>query len=163
MEQMINRAYLLIGGNMGNRLALLEQASSMLAQHCGSIVRQSAVYETAAWGRTNQPAFLNQAIELNTSLEAPALLTQTNAIELALGRVRNEQYAPRLMDIDLIFFNEAIIHLPQLTIPHPHIAVRRFVLVPLAELIPDYIHPVLKISVQTMLEQCSDPLDVHKL
>lgn len=163
MEQRINHAYLLIGGNMGNRNALLETARRHITQECGHISRQSSVYETEAWGKTDQPSFLNQVVEVETLLAPTTLMEKILAVEMAMGRKRNEKYGPRLMDIDILLFNDAMIQLPHLVIPHPHLAQRRFALTPLAELVPHYLHPILKISIQQMLEQCTDPLHVHKL
>lgn len=147
---------------MGNREALLHTAASAIATRCGIICRQSAVYETEAWGKEDQPAFLNQVLELDTGLEPEALLAAVLHIEQDMGRERLEQYGPRLMDIDILLYNDAIVHTPTLTIPHPHMAARRFVLVPLAQLVPGLVHPIHHISIQQMLEQCTDPLHVYK-
>lgn len=163
MNRMINQAYLLIGGNMGDRLVLLAQARETIAQSCGVITRMSAVYETAAWGKTDQPSFLNQVLELNTSLDAHQLLQTVLVIEQQMGRQRTEKYAPRLMDIDILLFNNEVINTATLQVPHPHMAVRRFVLKPLSELVPDYLHPITKITITRMLENCTDHLKVYKL
>lgn len=158
----MNRAYLLIGGNMGDREALLLQAIVAIGEACGSIARQSAIYETAAWGKEDQPPFLNQVLELDTHLAPEALLQAALQIEQEMGRLRGEKYGPRLMDIDILLYNDAVVQLPQLTIPHPHMAARRFVLAPLAELVPHLQHPIHQISIQQLLQQCTDPLHVYK-
>lgn len=163
MEQSTNNAYLLTGGNMGDRMALLAAARQGLAQTCGTILRQSSVYETEAWGKTDQPPFLNQVLEISTSLLPLDLLAAILNIERQLGRERAEKYGPRLMDIDILLFNESVISLPSLVVPHPHMSQRRFVLAPLAELIPDYVHPVTQITISDMLAQCNDPLQVYKM
>lgn len=147
---------------MGDREALLKQAIEAIGRGCGTIARQSAIYETAAWGKEDQPPFLNQVLELDTLLAPVALLQAVLHIEQEMGRQRGEKYGPRLMDIDILLYNDAVVQLPQLTIPHPHMASRRFVLVPLAELVPQLQHPIHQISIQQLLEQCTDPLHVYK-
>lgn len=163
MKQLINNAYLLIGGNMGDRLVLLQQAVSKIEASAGTILKKSSVYETAAWGKTDQHAFLNQALLVATGLEPEPLLHQLLAIEQEMGRQRKERFGPRLMDIDIIFFNKQVINTADLTVPHPQMHLRRFVLQPLAEIAPDYLHPQLNTTVQELLAVCTDPLKVHKL
>jgi 2-amino-4-hydroxy-6-hydroxymethyldihydropteridine diphosphokinase len=158
----MNRVYLLLGGNTGNRFEMLQNARELVAQNCGNIIKASGIYETAAWGRENQPAFLNQVIYIKTKLEALALLTCILDIERTMGRVREEKYAPRTIDIDMLFFNRAVIHQPQLTIPHPEIQNRRFVLVPLKEIAPRKMHPVLHKTTTLLLKECADSLGVKK-
>jgi 2-amino-4-hydroxy-6-hydroxymethyldihydropteridine diphosphokinase len=121
------------------------------------------VYETEAWGLTDQPLFLNQVVELDTVLAPHMLLNTVLQIELQMGRARKEKYGPRLMDIDILLFGNAIVNDPELVVPHPHMAQRRFVLVPLAELVPQLVHPILNMTIQQMLAQCPDPLHVYKL
>ncbi len=155
-------AYLLLGGNTGNRGAMLEAARQGIQREVGEILRQSAIYETAAWGKENQADFLNQAIEVETALPARDLLAACLGIEAGLGRVRKETNGPRPIDIDILFFDHDVYHTPLLQVPHPRMPQRRFVLVPLAELIPDYRHPQLHQSVGQLLEACTDPLPVKK-
>lgn len=162
MEQRMNCAYLLIGGNMGQRELLLEEARRHIGLYCGEVSARSAIYETEAWGKTDQPAFLNQVLAVDTLLAPEALLQQVLQIEQTMGRQRLEKYGPRLMDIDILLYNNEVVQLPQLVIPHPHMAARRFVLAPLAELAPGFIHPIHQISIQRLLEQCTDPLHVYK-
>jgi 2-amino-4-hydroxy-6-hydroxymethyldihydropteridine diphosphokinase len=158
----MNKAYLLTGTNMGEREQNLETAREWIEAECGKISLVSSLYETAAWGQTEQPAFLNQALEIQTSLNAAQLIRHILKIEKNMGRVREEKYGPRLIDIDIIFFDDEIVATSFLKIPHPEMQNRRFVLVPLNEIIPDFIHPVLKKTVQELLDDCPDPLPVKK-
>ena len=158
----MNTVYLLTGGNVGNRQQYLQESARLIELACGKIVRRSAIYETAPWGKTDQAAFLNQALELLTALPAAGLMEQLLAIEQTAGRKRAEKYGPRTIDIDILLFNNEIIHTPLLTIPHPHMAGRRFVLEPLNEIAPGYIHPVLEKNITRLLQECPDPLPVKK-
>ena len=158
----MNSAYLLTGGNVGDRPANLLTASTQISQVCGPIVKSSSVYETAPWGNNLQPAFLNQVLFVHTLLSARKLLNAILSIEAKMGRKRFEKYGPRLIDIDLLFFNSDIIRLPHLHIPHPEMIHRRFVMEPLAEIAPEFIHPVFQLSVKALLLQCEDKLDVKK-
>jgi 2-amino-4-hydroxy-6-hydroxymethyldihydropteridine diphosphokinase len=158
----MNKAYLLTGTNMGEREQNLETAREWIEAECGKISLISLLYETAAWGKTEQPAFLNQALEIQTGLNAAQLIRHILKIEKNMGRVREEKYGPRLIDIDIIFFADEIIATSFLKIPHPEMQNRRFVLVPLNEIIPDFIHPVLKKTVRELLDDCPDPLPVKK-
>lgn len=158
----MNHTYLLTGGNLGDRMENLEAAKTTIGQRVGEILKVSAVYETAAWGKEDQPDYLNQVLELQTGNTAPALLKALLEIENELGRVRMEKYDSRLIDIDILFFNDAIIQQPQLTIPHPRLHERRFVLEPLCEIAPGFVHPVFKQSMAQLLQACNDPLYVKK-
>jgi 2-amino-4-hydroxy-6-hydroxymethyldihydropteridine diphosphokinase len=158
----MNKAYLLTGGNVGNRKEYLEKSAILIGMVCGKIVHQSALYETAAWGKINQAAFLNQALELHTSLAAAELMTQLLAIEEKMGRKRMEKYGPRVIDIDILLFNHQIIRSPIITLPHPELANRRFALTPLNEIAAGYIHPLLKKSIHRLLQICPDTLPVKK-
>jgi 2-amino-4-hydroxy-6-hydroxymethyldihydropteridine diphosphokinase len=159
----MNKAYLLIGGNIGTRLNNLAWAEELLEANTGRITERSGAYETAAWGNTNQPAFLNKAFLLQTDLSAEELLRKIMIIEREMGRVRTRKYSPRIIDIDILFYNQEIINLPQLIVPHPEIQNRRFVLVPLNEIAPDFIHPVLNKSIRQLLAECPDKLGVKRL
>ena len=127
-------AYLLIGGNLGNRKENLSKAISLINEQCGSLTRSSSIYETEAWGKTDQPSFLNQALEISTSLNARQLMRKVLKIEKEMGRVRKEKLGPRIIDIDILLFENEIHDLRFLKIPHPEMQNRRFVLVPLAEI-----------------------------
>lgn len=158
----MNQAYLLTGGNLGNRAENLREALQLIDAQAGNILQCSPVFETAAWGKTNQPDYLNQAILIQTALDAPALLECLLAIEKQLGRLRQEKYGSRTIDIDILFYNDCIIRTGSLVVPHPQIQNRRFVLVPLNEIAPAFVHPVLKSTVQQLLQACTDPLNVKK-
>jgi 2-amino-4-hydroxy-6-hydroxymethyldihydropteridine diphosphokinase len=158
----MNTVFLLLGGNLGDRRKILENAIALIARRAGKIKKSSSIYETAAWGKIEQPDYLNQALMVETTLTARQLLETTLLIESDMGRVRKKIWEPRLIDIDILFFNRDIIRLKHLKIPHPHLQYRRFVLVPLTEIAPDFIHPVLETSISQLLKQCSDPLEVRK-
>lgn len=159
-----NTAYLLLGGNLGDREANLAHAIALLNEQVGEVLSVSALYETAAWGKTDQPAFLNQAVGLQTNLPALAVLTQALAIEQELGRVRKDKWGERLIDIDLILFGNEIINIPdKLQVPHPHMQNRRFVMEPLAEIAPDVVHPVLGKTMLDISKNINDPLTVTRL
>lgn len=159
----MQQALLLLGSNQGNREALLENARNSLVQGVGEITRVSSLYETAPWGNTNQPDFLNQVIEINTLLSPEVLLKTTLRIEEQLGRYRSYRNAPRTIDIDILFYGNEIVQLPHLQIPHPRLQDRLFVLIPLQELVPQLVHPVLKKTVDELVEACADPLNVKKM
>jgi len=158
----MNIAYLLIGGNLGNREEYLQTAEELILKHCGTLLKKSAVYETAAWGNTNQPAFLNQVLMIKTELNARQLIRRILKIEKSMGRIRQEKGGPRLIDIDILFYNKEIFNLRFLTIPHPEIQNRRFVLQPLADIEPELVHPILKKTISDLLLQCIDKLPVNK-
>lgn len=155
--------YLLLGSNLGDRPAFLRAAHDRISRQVGSVQAASAVYETTAWGKTDQAAFLNQVLLVKTRLAPDQVLQETQAIERELGRVRKEKWTARVVDIDILFYGQQILHTPVLTIPHPHLHSRRFTLVPLAELAPDLMHPGLKKTVRELLETCPDPLEVTKV
>ena len=159
----MNIAYLLIGGNEGDRLAYLQETTRRIQYPGSRVLRASSVYETSPWGKTDQAAFLNQALALETSQDAPTLMKNLLATEEQLGRVRTERYGSRTIDIDILFFNGEIISLPWLTIPHPEVARRRFALEPLNEIAPDYLHPILRKTIHELLDICPDKLEVKKL
>ena len=156
-------AYLLIGGNLGNRKENLSKAVLLINEQCGSLTRSSSIYETEAWGKTDQPSFLNQALEISTSLNARQLMRKVLKIEEEMGRVRKEKLGPRIIDIDILLFENEIHDLRFLKIPHPEMQNRRFVLVPLAEINSNLQHPVLKKTIAELLEECPDNLEVKKI
>jgi 2-amino-4-hydroxy-6-hydroxymethyldihydropteridine diphosphokinase len=158
----MNKAYLLLGGNLGERGKNLETARAAIGEHCGTILRSSAVYETAAWGLSDQPPFLNQAIELETEFTAVQLIGKILKIEKDMGRERLEKNGPRNIDIDILLFNEEKIHYPFLVVPHPELQNRRFALAPMEEIAPELHHPIFKKTIQQLLAECRDVSDVKK-
>lgn len=158
----MNKTYLLLGSNMGNSKKLLAAAAKHIRKQIGLVTRQSGLYSTAAWGNTQQPDFLNQVIVVQTKLTAQQTIQTILSIEKEMGRVRTVKNAPRIIDIDILFFNKDIIKEKNLEVPHPHIPNRRFVLIPLNELSPNLKHPVFQQSIHYLLENCKDPLNVKK-
>jgi len=158
----MNKVYLLIGGNMGDRMANLAEAIHLINQEIGPIQLTSSIYETAAWGNTNQPDFLNQSLMLHTSLDAETVMRQLLNIEIGMGRKRDIPMGPRTIDLDIIYFNDLVIENELITIPHPKIAERKFVLMPLAEMAPQFLHPVLNKTNEALLKDCGDSLAVYK-
>lgn len=157
-------AYLLLGGNLGDREGNLKRAIELLNEKIGKVIAVSSLYETAAWGKTDQAAFLNQAVGLHTSLSAVEVLDLALSIEQELGRVRKDKWGERLIDIDLILFGDQIINIPdKLQVPHPHMQNRKFVMEPLAEIAPEVIHPVLGDTVLAICRNIADPLEVKKI
>lgn len=157
-------AYLLLGGNLGKREDNLQQAIKLISSKIGEVESISSVYETAAWGKTDQPSFLNQAVAVKTNLQPLAILHEALEIEHTLGRIRDVKWGERLIDIDLILIGSEVINIAdQLQVPHPHMQHRRFVMAPLAEIAPGVFHPVLKKTIKEILENITDKLDVKKL
>lgn len=158
----MNKTYLLLGSNMGNSQQQLSIAIKNITRQIGIVTRKSKLYTTAAWGNTNQPDFLNQVIIVETKQTALQTIKIILGIEKKMGRVRTKKNAPRIIDIDILFFNKEIIDENILTVPHPEIQNRRFVLIPLNELSPNFKHPVLHKTIHQILNSCSDTLDVKK-
>ncbi|PZR26998.1 MAG: 2-amino-4-hydroxy-6-hydroxymethyldihydropteridine diphosphokinase [Citrobacter freundii] len=159
----MNKAYLLTGGNIGEREKHLRQAMELIGEHCGPVIRASSVYETAAWGKNDQPGFLNQALLVETGMTAAELMKTLLEIEKEIGRIRLERYGPRVIDIDILLFNHEIHDEPLIRIPHPQLQNRRFALTPLADIAGSYIHPVLHKKIAELLDECPDELEVVKV
>lgn len=157
-----NRVYLLLGSNMGNSRQLLTRAKKHITKTIGPIGRESGIYRTAAWGNTHQPDFLNQVIIADTTLSPTETMQAILAIEKKMGRIRTVKNAPRFIDIDILFYNKQVIDEAGLQVPHPQLNKRRFVLVPLNELSPLFIHPVLQKTIHQLLRVCPDKLAVKK-
>lgn len=160
----LKEAYLLLGSNLGDRALLLEEATRLISEKIGEVFAKSAVYETAAWGKTDQPSFLNLAIGVKTALPPLQLLKVALEIEEILGRKRIEKWGARLIDIDIVLYAEEIIAQgDDLTIPHPEMQHRKFVLQPLAEIAPLVKHPIFKKTITEMLADLIDFLTVEKI
>jgi 2-amino-4-hydroxy-6-hydroxymethyldihydropteridine diphosphokinase len=158
----MNNAYLLTGGNLGDRQQNLATACELLSEQCGPVIAASPLYETAAWGNTNQPAFLNQALHIHTLLNARQLIRRVLKIEKQMGRIREEKYGPRLIDIDILLFNNEKHQYHFLKVPHPEMPNRRFVLVPMTDIAPEMIHPIFQKTMRELLHECPDTLEVVK-
>lgn len=156
------KLYLLLGGNLGDRPLYLAQAREHIAAQIGAIIQASALYETAAWGKTDQPAFLNQVLQVQTELTPEQVLQGINHIEQELGRVRQEHWGARVIDIDILFYDDLVLQTQRLTIPHPQLHLRRFTLLPLAEIAPTLEHPGLHKSAARLLQDCPDTLEVRQ-
>lgn len=156
--------YLSIGGNLGDREANLEETRMFIEFNMGSIVAESSIYESEAWGMEDAAPFLNQIVKIETELTPEELLIEIAELEDFYGRERTEGvYQPREMDIDIIFFDELIIETTALNIPHPRMHLRKFVLMPLAEIAPEFIHPILKKDITSLLAGCEDPSRISKI
>lgn len=150
-------AILHTGSNIGPREKLLQLALRLIAERAGRILKASAVYRTEPWGMSGQPEFLNQAAMIETQLEPQDLLDTLLDIERRMGRERREKWGSRLIDIDILFYDNLVWNTPALQLPHPHLHERNFVLAPLAELAPDWVHPVLgKTAIQLLAESPDD-------
>ncbi len=158
----MQNAYLLIGSNLGDKTAQLEKAVQYIQQECGEIVKRSAFYETAPWGFTDQPSFINQAIWIKTSLDPEELMQSLLNIEAKMGRIRTVKLGPRIIDLDILQIDQTVMETPILHIPHPAMTERRFALAPLAEIAPELLHPVLLKTATELLQACSDDSDVQK-
>lgn len=158
----MNKVYLLLGSNLSDPQQQLDLARKYLVNSVGSIERHSNLYQTAAWGKSDQPDFLNQVLIIKTVLYAREIMERIFEIEKKMGRIRTEKNAPRIIDIDILFYNNDIIQEKHLTIPHPAIQDRRFVLVPLNELSHAFVHPLLNKTIHELLLECPDKLDVKR-
>lgn len=155
--------FLLLGSNMGERTDFLSKACGLLMERVGVLEKKSAYYETAAWGKTDQPDFVNQVLKLQTTLSPNELLVTILQIEQDLGRERMEKWGARTIDIDILFYNKEEINFPYLKIPHISLHERAFTLVPLCEIEPDWFHPILNKKVSELLTELNDTLSVRKL
>lgn len=156
----MNQAFILLGTNLGDKRANLQQAILSISANLISIVSYSDIYETAAWGNTNQDNFYNQVIEVKTELSANDLLQKLLKIETEMGRVRNQKWEARIIDLDILYFNHEIIDTENLKVPHPYLHVRRFTLAPLVQIAPEFLHPVFNKTNTELLENCSDNSEV---
>lgn len=145
--------YLALGSNVGNRAANLKAAIAALPPQM-EVKAKSRIYETPPWGYLNQEKFLNQVLKVETYLSPEPLMKHLKRLEVALGREPTFQYGPRLIDIDILFFDDLVFESPIVTIPHPHVHERAFVLLPLMDIAPDFVHPVRKQTMRQLLTYC---------
>jgi len=158
------KLYLLLGGNLGNKQQVFSEARERLARQLGPITTQSAIYETEPWGFESDDMFWNQVLEISTGLSPEDVLANSQQIEQELGRIRKaNQYNSRIIDIDILFYDNLITQTEKLVVPHPRIQERKFALVPLCEIAPELIHPLFLKSIKQILAECTDPLKVEKV
>jgi 2-amino-4-hydroxy-6-hydroxymethyldihydropteridine diphosphokinase len=155
--------YLLTGSNLDHPLNQLLKAKLLLELQFGEVKQQSSIYKTAPWGNPNQPDFYNQVLQFDIDFEPTYVLDVILKIEQDMGRIRSAKWEPRVIDIDILFISETVIQIPSLQIPHPHIASRRFVLEPMVEIAPEFVHPQLQQNMQLLLAICKDTCLVEKM
>ena len=153
--------YLLLGSNLGDRHSYLREGALLIEREIGPIEKSSSIYQTASWGNTGLPEFLNQALQVSTSLSPRDLLFTVNAIEKSLGRERVQKWGSRTLDIDILLYENEIINEPDLVIPHPLMQERRFALAPLCEIAPHVVHPLIGKKIKELLSELSDDLYVQ--
>lgn len=153
----MNRVVLGLGGNLGDRERLLKDAMVLLESSMRCL-KKSSVFETEAWGAKSFGPYLNQVAVMETGMLPEEVLDYVQEIEIRLGRVRETKWGNRTMDIDILYFNDQVIETSRLQVPHPQLPYRNFVLKPLVEILPDFMHPVLGLNQKELLERCKDTL-----
>ncbi|WP_457126514.1 2-amino-4-hydroxy-6-hydroxymethyldihydropteridine diphosphokinase [Mucilaginibacter sp. HD30] len=159
----MNNVFLLLGSNLGDRKLLLQMAVTKIAERVGGVLKQSALYETQSWGKAGEPDYLNQVVFLQTQLSSNKVLNEILKIETSMGRIRDEKWGSRLIDIDILFYNDEIIKQNDLVVPHPELHNRRFTLEPLVEIAPELVHPLLNKTMLELKKNLTDSLIVKKL
>lgn len=157
----MNHILLSLGSNVGDREANLKRAQELLGEEGVVIEQLSPIYETEPYGVAEQGYFLNQVVQVKTEKTPEELLETCLAVENTMGRVRNVKNGPRLIDVDVVFYRDEVLNTSRLTLPHPGVPERRFILQPLSDLVPGQAHPVLKKTVQQLLDECTDHLIVR--
>ena len=163
---MMERCVVLFGSNMGDREQIFAQACLLINNRCGCIMDLSAAYESEPWGFEAEEWFLNRVIVLETELGPESLLAELLDIEKELGRVRHpevEGYCSRTADLDILYYGDRVIQTPTLTVPHPRLHLRRFALLPLCDVMPDFVHPVFQMTQMELLQRCPDESMVREL
>jgi 2-amino-4-hydroxy-6-hydroxymethyldihydropteridine diphosphokinase len=155
--------YLLLGSNLGDRESYLSEARACIAQKIGAIENKSSLYETASWGKTGQPEYINQVLHIRSNLNPQEVLEAIIVIEKKLGRERKEKWDSRIIDIDILFYGDQIIDEPDLIIPHAQLHLRRFTLAPLNELVPNLRHPILNKNINYLFCSLNDKLAVRQI
>jgi len=155
-----HKAVIHFGSNKGHRVNKLQKAIHLMEERLGDCIHKSRIYQTAPWGNVKQQDFLNQAIILETYLAPIQLLEQLLGIEEEMGRKRKLHWGPRLIDLDLVLYDDIVFQNDFLTIPHPRMHIRNFVLIPLLDIIPDWKHPVFHQTMRELLAWCPDDLEV---
>jgi 2-amino-4-hydroxy-6-hydroxymethyldihydropteridine diphosphokinase len=158
---MTKKIYLSLGSNLNDRERNLLLAIKKINEHGGTVIAVSSLYQTGPWGMPDQPEFLNQVIEIESDYSPRTLLQKLLVIEKEMGRKPAPRWGPRVIDIDILFFDQQIISEDDLVIPHVGIPHRRFALTPLSEIAPDYVHPLLNKTTRQLLEECTDPLQAE--
>ena len=162
----MTRCYILFGSNQGDKAALLEQACNLINNRCGMLVERSSAYVTEPWGFEAEEWFLNELLVVETELEPDELMDCLLEIEKELGRVRHpgqKGYSSRTVDLDILYYGNLIVDTEKVTAPHPKLHLRRFALLPLCELIPDFLHPIFNASQKELLQNCPDTSTVQQL
>jgi len=159
---MITQLFLSLGGNLGNTREIFEGAYPLIEKKIGKISVYSSVYQTEAWGPIPQADFLNQVLLVSTTLSAQACLTEMLAIEKEFGRERKERWGPRTLDLDILYYSDITIAEEDLTVPHPRIAERKFILTPLAEIAPSFTDPTSRKTMMALLNECEDSSQVNR-
>ena len=159
----MGKCHLHLGSNQGDRKVQLARAIQMIEESIGPVLGSSAMYETEAWGKTDQNDFINIALEVEHYMTPNQLLKTINKIEEQIGRVRLEKWGPRLIDIDIIFIEDIVVDTEKLTIPHRLMHKRNFVLYPMVEIASEFIHPVFHEKLSTILEDCEDETEVRRI
>ena len=163
---MMERCFILFGSNMGDKNKIYAQACLLINNRCGRIVAQSSAYESEPWGFEAKEWFLNRLIVVETELEPEAMLHQLLDIEAELGRVRHPEtggYTSRTADLDILYYGSRIVLTDSLTIPHPRLHQRRFALLPLCEVAPEFVHPAFNLTQTELLKRCFDFSEVRKI